>query len=204
MTAAVGIVPVLARTAAQFDDRVLDAGFHAAAAAGDVTGRLTARIDDTGVDRGVEGIAVRARRLGEPARALQTGAIHRYLLQAAAVLAAVPAIGPAAARWAWVAVSAVELLLVGVLWAGYEDPGPNELAFEEQVPWIPGVSSSYNVGVDGLSLPLLATAVVFLACAVHALRDADRPRVQAALFLFLQAVSLGVFVAAVGFRSRRH
>ena len=118
-------------------------------------------------------------------------------LVVAAVLAAVPAIGPAAARWAWVAVSVVELLLVGVLWAGYEDPGPNGLAFEEQVPWIPGVNSSYHVGVDGLSLPLLAmTAVVFLACAVHALRDADRPRVQAALFLFLQGVSLGVFVAA--------
>lgn len=118
-------------------------------------------------------------------------------LLAAAVLAAVPSIGPAAARWTGVVVSVVELLLVGVLWAGYEDPGPNGLAFEEQVPWIPGVSSSYHVGVDGLSLPLLAmTAVVFLACAVHALRDADRPRVQAALFLFLQGVSLGVFVAA--------
>ncbi|WP_424348547.1 proton-conducting transporter membrane subunit, partial [Kocuria sp. CH-021] len=118
-------------------------------------------------------------------------------LLAAAVLAVVPAFGPAAARWTWVAVSVVELLLVGVLWAGYEDPGPNGLAFEEQVPWIPGVNSSYHVGVDGLSLPLLAmTAVVFLACAVYALRDADRPRVQAALFLFLQGVSLGVFVAA--------
>ncbi len=118
-------------------------------------------------------------------------------LAAAAVLAVVPSIGAAAVRWAWVAVSVVELLLVGVLWAGYEDPGPNGLAFEEQVPWIPGVNSSYHVGVDGLSLPLLAmTAVVFLACAVHALRDADRPRVQAALFLFLQGVSLGVFVAA--------
>lgn len=118
-------------------------------------------------------------------------------LAAAAVLAAVPAIGPAAARWAWVAVSVVELLLVAVVWAGYEDPGPNGLAFEEQVPWIPGVGSSYHVGVDGLSLPLVAmTVVVFLACAVYCVRDSDRPRVQAALFLFLQSMSLGVFVAA--------
>lgn len=118
-------------------------------------------------------------------------------LAVAAVLAVVPAIGPAVARWAWVVVSVVELLLVGVLWAGYEDPGPNGLAFEEQVPWIPGVNSSYHVGVDGLSLPLLAmTVVVFLACALYAVRDTDRPRVQAALFLFLQGVSLGVFVAA--------
>ncbi|MBD2761877.1 NADH-quinone oxidoreductase subunit M [Kocuria sp. cx-116] len=118
-------------------------------------------------------------------------------LAAAAVLAAAPAISSAAARRAWVAVSVTELMLIGVLWAGYEDPGPNGLAFEEQVPWIPGVNSRYHVGVDGLSLPLLAmTAVVFLACALYAVRDTDRPRVQAALFLFLQGVSMGVFVAA--------
>jgi NADH-quinone oxidoreductase subunit M len=118
-------------------------------------------------------------------------------LAAAAVLAAVPAIGPAAARWAWIAVSVLEVLLVAVVWAGYKDPGPNGLAFEEQVPWIPGVGSSYHVGIDGLSLPLVAmTVVVFLACAVYCLRDSDRPRVQAALFLFLQSMSLGVFVSA--------
>ncbi|MGI9588397.1 MAG: complex I subunit 4 family protein [Dietzia maris] len=118
-------------------------------------------------------------------------------LAAAAVLAAVPAIGPVAARWAWIAVSVLEVLLVAVVWAGYKDPGPNGLAFEEQVPWIPGVGSSYHVGIDGLSLPLVAmTVVVFLACAVYCLRDSDRPRVQAALFLFLQSMSLGVFVSA--------
>ena len=118
-------------------------------------------------------------------------------LAVAVVVAAVPSLGAAAARWVWVAVSAVEVVLVGVLWAGYEDPGPNGLAFEEQVPWIPGVGSSYHVGVDGLSLPLVAmTAVIFLACAVYALRDGERPRAQTALFLFLQGVSLGVFVAA--------
>ncbi|APX31840.1 oxidoreductase [Brachybacterium sp. P6-10-X1] len=118
-------------------------------------------------------------------------------LAIAAVLAVVPAIPPAAARWTWLAVSAVELVLVGVLWAGFEEPGPNRLAYEVQVPWIPGVNSSYHVGVDGLSLPLLAmTAVIFLACAVYALRNSERPREQAALFLFLQGVSFGVFLAA--------
>ncbi|MEW1990155.1 NADH-quinone oxidoreductase subunit M [Brevibacterium casei] len=115
----------------------------------------------------------------------------------AAVVAAVPAIRPTAAGWVWVAVSAAELILITGLWAGYVDPGPNRLAYEEQVPWIPGVSSSYHVGVDGLSLPLLAmTAVVFLASAIYALKDSDRPRAHTALFLFLEGVSLGVFVSA--------
>ena len=71
------------------------------------------------------------------------------------------------------------------------------LAFDEQVPWIPGVNSSYHVGVDGLSLPLvIMTAVLFLACAVYSLRGSERSRAQAALFLFLQCVSIGLFVAA--------
>lgn len=118
-------------------------------------------------------------------------------LAAAAVLVAVPRIGDGAARWLWMSVAAVEVALTLVLWAGYRTPPPNSLAFEEQVPWIPGVNSSYHVGVDGLSLPLvIMTAVIFLACAGYALRSTDRTRAQAALFLFLQCVSLGLFVAA--------
>jgi len=118
-------------------------------------------------------------------------------LLAAVVLAALPQLDDRAARWSWVVVSLVELVLVGVVWARYETPAPGTLAFEEQVAWIPGVGSSYHVGVDGLSLPLVAlTAVVFAACAVYGLREQDRPRLQAALFLFLQSMCLGLFVAA--------
>ena len=114
-------------------------------------------------------------------------------LAAAAVLAAAP-LPAAAARWTWLSVATADLALVVVAVVRY-DPGGG-LALQERVPWIPGVGSSYHVGVDGLSLPLVAlTAVVFLACAVHALREDRRPRAQAALFLFLQSVSLGLFVA---------
>ena len=127
-------------------------------------------------------------------------------LAAAVTLLAVPAVSDALAGRLWVAVTAVEVVLAGVLWWRYTAPGTGALAFggdgaralfEEQVAWIPGVNSSYHIGVDGLSLPLVAmTSVVFLACAVYSLRDTDRPRTQAALFLFLQTVSLGLFVAA--------
>ncbi len=118
-------------------------------------------------------------------------------LVVALVLALVGRIGDAAARWVFVAATLVEVLLVAILWAAYDDPGTGGLAFEEQVPWIPGVRSSYHVGVDGLSLPMIAmTVVVFAACAVYALGEQDRPRLQAALFLFLESVSLGLFVSA--------
>ena len=118
-------------------------------------------------------------------------------LVAALALVAVPGLGDAVARWAWVGVTAAELVLVAVLWLRYDTPAEGDLAFEEQAPWIPGVNSSYHLGVDGLSLPLVAmTAVIFLACAIYALREHNRPRLQAALFLFLQSVSMGLFVSA--------
>ena len=118
-------------------------------------------------------------------------------LAAAVVLALVSGLGNEVARWSWVAVSAVDLALVIAVWISYTDPGTGRLAFEEQVAWIPGVNSSYHLGVDGLSLPLLAmTAVIFLACAVYDLREQHRPRVRAALFLFLESVSLGLFVSS--------
>ena len=118
-------------------------------------------------------------------------------LAAAVALAAAWRLPDATARWTWVAVAAADLVLVAVLWAGYRTPPPSGLAFEERARWIPGVNSSYHVGVDGLSLPLVAlTAVVFLACAVYALRERNRPRQQAALFLFLQTTCLGLFTAA--------
>jgi NADH-quinone oxidoreductase subunit M len=117
-------------------------------------------------------------------------------LAAAVVLAVLPAVPDAAARWAWLAVTVVELALVGVLLAGYATPAEGGLAYEERVRWMPSVNSSYHVGVDGLSLPLVAlTAVVFPACAVYALREDRRPRAHAALFLFLQFTCLGLFVA---------
>lgn len=118
-------------------------------------------------------------------------------LAAAAGVLGLPGRREAAARWVWVAVTAGDLALTVLVWARYKTPGPRGLAFEERARWIPGVNSSYHVGVDGLSLPLVVmTAVIFLACALYGLRGHDRPRSQAALFLFLQSVSLGVFVAA--------
>ena len=115
---------------------------------------------------------------------------------AAIVLVAVPRITDAAARWIWLVVTLVDFALVVGLWLAYRDPGAGNLAFEEQVPWIPNVGSTYHLGVDGLSLPLVAlTSLIFVVCAVFALRNTDRPRSQAALFLFLQTSSLGVFAA---------
>ncbi|NIJ11381.1 NADH-quinone oxidoreductase subunit M [Saccharomonospora amisosensis] len=116
-------------------------------------------------------------------------------LAVAVILLAVPRLGDSVVRWAWVVATAVEVALVVALWAGYT-PGASGFGYEVNRRWIPTVDSGYHVGVDGLSLPLVAvTAVLFLACAVYSLRQTHQVRAFVALFLFLETVCLGVFVA---------
>ncbi len=113
-------------------------------------------------------------------------------LIAAAVLAAVPASRPRVLLWGWIAAAAADLALIVGLWVGYR----GGLAYEQDLAWIPSAGGGYHVGVDGLSLPLVAmTAVLFLACAVHSLRHTERVKSWVLLFLFLQTVCLGLFVA---------
>ncbi|WP_105036513.1 complex I subunit 4 family protein [Cryobacterium aureum] len=114
----------------------------------------------------------------------------------AVILVVVPRVSDRAARWAWLGIALIDLALLVGMWIGFDSPKPGALAYEERLQWMPSVGSSYHLGVDGLSLPLLTlTAVIFAACAVYALRENDRPRPQAALFLFLQSACLGVFAA---------
>jgi NADH-quinone oxidoreductase subunit M len=114
---------------------------------------------------------------------------------AAALLLAVPGRAPRGVfRWAWIGVSAADLALVAAAWAGYRPRGG--FGWTENAAWIPGAGVGYHVGVDGLSLPLLAvTAVLFLAVAVYSLRERRRVKSYTCLFLFLQTVSLGLFTA---------
>ncbi|GGL35571.1 NADH-quinone oxidoreductase subunit N [Streptomyces anthocyanicus] len=95
---------------------------------------------------------------------------------------------------AWVLTTAAELVLTVIVWAGYEADGG--IQYETQARWIPSAGISYHVGIDGLSLPLVAvTCVLFLACALYAWRETRNVRTFAALFLFLQTTCLGLFVA---------
>ncbi|REE99877.1 complex I subunit 4 family protein [Thermomonospora umbrina] len=110
----------------------------------------------------------------------------------ALVLAVLPRATDRLVARTWIAACAVDLALLLTLWAGYD----RGLDHETNLTWIPSVGAGYHVGVDGLSLPLLAlTGVLFLACAVSSLRRTRRLRAFAALFLALQTVCLGLFAA---------
>ncbi|MFR0355679.1 complex I subunit 4 family protein [Streptomyces sediminimaris] len=98
------------------------------------------------------------------------------------------------AVWVWIAAAAADLALVLALWAGFDAGGG--MQYEQRTRWIPGAGVGYHVGVDGLSLPLVAlTCLLFLAVAVYSLRETRRVRSYVCLFLFLQTVCLGLFVA---------
>src|SRR6266851_4588188 len=114
---------------------------------------------------------------------------------AAAALLAVPRRVPRGVfLWAWIGVSVGDLALIIAAWAGYRPRGG--FGWTENLAWIPSAGVGYHVGVDGLSLPLVAlTAVLFLAVAVYSLRETRRVKSYVCLFLFLQAVSLGLFTA---------
>ncbi|MEU8307506.1 NADH-quinone oxidoreductase subunit M [Actinomadura sp. NPDC048955] len=111
-----------------------------------------------------------------------------------AVALALPAVPRRAVPWTWIGACVLDLALVTGMWAAHGTGGG--VAYETNVRWIPSVRAGYHVGVDGLSLPLLAlTAVLFAACAVYSLRQTHRVRAFAILFLFLETVCLGLFAA---------
>lgn len=129
------------------------------------------------------------------------------LLAALTLLALPRRVPDGAARWVWVLVGAADLALVVAAWIGHSagraraagDAGGAAgaaLAYETHLRWIPSIGVGYHVGVDGLSLPLLAvTAVLFLACGIYSLVETRRVRAYAALFLSLQTACLGLFAA---------
>lgn len=112
-----------------------------------------------------------------------------FLPLLAAALLAVPRVS---ARWVWLAATAVDLALVAAMWLGYE----GGIGYETRLRWIPSLDAGYHVGVDGLSLPLIAmSALLYLLCSVYSWRETRRPKGYTALFLFLQTVSIGLFSA---------
>jgi len=91
-------------------------------------------------------------------------------------------------------VSVVPLALTVAVWLRYVGGPLPEMI--ESAQWIPALGVGYKVGVDGFSLPLVAlTALLFPVSMIYPLALHGRERTYYALFLFLEAASLGVFLA---------
>lgn len=92
------------------------------------------------------------------------------------------------------AIAALPLLLLVLAWLNFESTG----AFEqvEAFEWIPTLGIGYRVGIDGLSLPLAAmTALVFVVSIAFPVDLRGRAIPYFALMLFLEGVSIGLFLA---------
>jgi NADH:ubiquinone oxidoreductase subunit 5 (subunit L)/multisubunit Na+/H+ antiporter MnhA subunit len=81
-------VLALAGALARFDDRVIDGGVRAAAAAGDLAATLATRRVEVRVDGVIDAVGHGARLLGDLARQPQTGQAHTYYAQAAVLFVA--------------------------------------------------------------------------------------------------------------------
>lgn len=86
------------------------------------------------------------------------------------------------------------LLLTVILWLGFEPGGGYQ--FVDRLPWITTLGVGYAVGVDGISLPLVAlTALLFAAALLASWHETRRVREYYAWFLFMEMACLGVFAA---------
>ncbi len=68
--------------------------------------------------------------------------------------------------------------------------------FTESFPWVDALGLTYQVGVDGLSLPLLFLNGLLTSIAIYSTNpDIQRPRLYYSLLLLLSAAVMGAFLA---------
>ncbi len=97
-------------------------------------------------------------------------------------------------RYGAALVTAIPLVLLLMVWVGFQGTGGFEAV--EELEWIPTLGIAYRVGVDGLSLPLAAmTAFVFIVATIYPVDFKGRAVPYLALMLFLEGVSIGLFLA---------
>ena len=103
---------------------------------------------------------------------------------------------PRLARWLSLAVTVITfaLSLVMLVWF---NPGPGDFQLQEMVNWIPGINSTYHLGVDGISVALIIlttfTSILVVAGAWEVIKD--KVHQYMAAMLVLDGLLIGVFCA---------
>lgn len=90
----------------------------------------------------------------------------------------------------------ISVFILSLILAGQFDLQRSGLQFQEFWSWIPTLGINYNLGVDGLSLPLLLLNTLLTAIAVYSTNESiQRPRFYYALMLLINGGVSGVFLA---------
>src|SRR6056297_3546712 len=92
--------------------------------------------------------------------------------------------------------AAIPLVLLTIAWFRFDIDSPALFQQVEEVSWIPTLGVAWRVGIDGIALPVAGvSALLFVAAIAFPIDTRGRPRHYYAWFLFLEGVSLGLFLA---------
>lgn len=98
-------------------------------------------------------------------------------------------------RLAAVVTAVITLLFVSALVVQF-DPNGISIQFQEQLPWVETLGLTYQLNVDGLSLPLIVlNSLLTLVAICSSDRSINRPRFYYSLLLLLNAGVTGAFLA---------
>jgi NAD(P)H-quinone oxidoreductase subunit 4 len=93
-----------------------------------------------------------------------------------------------------IAIAAITFICSVVL-ATQFDPSTGELQFAEFIPWIDVLGLNYNLGVDGLSLPLVILNCLLTGVAIYSTDESlRRPRLYYSLILLITGGVAGAFL----------
>ncbi len=117
----------------------------------------------------------------------------------AVVLLAVPQRAESLVKLVALATTVLTAAVGVAILARFDYGSTQELQFEVDRPWIDVINSRYHVGVDGISLPLLALSILISAlCVVYSwshFPEPHNPKAFLALLLVLETGMNGTFVS---------
>lgn len=97
-------------------------------------------------------------------------------------------------QWTSLLVSLFPLGLAVAVWLGIGDA--SKFQFVEEADWIPAVGIRFQMGVDGISVPLVfLTGLLTTLAIIYSFIIKDRPKEYFAFLLALEMAMIGVFVS---------
>ncbi len=113
----------------------------------------------------------------------------------AVILGFIPRTKEAAIKWVSLIFTIIPFVLSIIAWLNY-DVGTAGIQFAEKMPWIKDLGISYNLGVDGLSLPLVVlSTLTMVASVLYSFIINKRTKEYFVLMLIMASSMVGVFIA---------
>ena len=98
-------------------------------------------------------------------------------------------------RWVAFLLSFLPLVFTLVLWFNFQPDRPG-FQFQQQAVWYAPINSSFHLGVDGISLPMvLLTTLLTPLCLLASFSVKDNVKAYMILFFLLEMGMLGVFIS---------